>query len=747
MKIIILFLVVALFSAFSLALIQINEIMYDPGQCSDTLCEWVELHNRNETAVNLTNCLLEGKNLTTTIPGNGYLIAARNVNNFTAYFGPVDNIIPLSFSLTNSGDTVTLNGTSYCNDTVDYTPFTAFANGNNKTLEKDGEGNWRESRFAGGTPGRENSVANISSDYSFLVISEVLANPFDNDDADKPEGEWIEILNYGDKEIHAGGMSITDLNDEHELFIAASTVLNEEELFVPPGGYIVVYRNGDSDFSLNNDDYEEVRLFAPDGQLINFMSYTGTTEGLSWSNVDGSWYETNPTPEEDNEYTGECIWFLYLDVNNSIYRPDDFSFSIMVSRLAGLVDAVTVRGQIEEINGNIVQSYAPWTNVTITSDRTQKYSPHLAEGVYQASFWFEEPPCLDINPNLYRVNRLIAINPQYQQSASTLAINSLNLGSDQKVKWGEQFDVKLEVYKGNATRSSISAWVEKEGRKVSDETTLNAYDQYQHYSLTIPVQLIPNCDGAVADGAARVLVEGLGLQKEQELTIEGRDTDVCQEIKVEVTEKSRERSKGRSTKATTTKTSTKNPSFQLLELPASLEPGGVLRAQVQILNDVKPHEYQVWSYIYRGNKCYTCQESTAPKEANVQKFRLDGQEAKVVDFLLKVDDAVKEGEYKIKVKINKDNQKTNKELTNSIYVLEPKKEVVETKETKETALSSLSAGEGRSSSLPRAEKKRIADGLTGFVVYESSAEKGKKVVPYLLLVSMGLVLVIVLWKK
>ncbi len=592
-----------------------------------------------------------------------------------------------------------------------------------------------------GTPGRENSVANISSDYSFLVISEILPNPFEADDADLPEGEWIEILNGGEREIYAGELFLTDQNPENELFISEVNV-EGGSLFVPPGGYLIVYRHGDNDFALNNQGYEEVRLFSPADELIDFMSYTGATEGLSWSNVEGLWYETTPTPGEDNEYTGDCIWFLYIDMNNSIFTPEDFYFTIMVSRIAGLVDNVTVRGAIEDANGNIVAHYAPWTNKTVVSDRSQKYSPNLNDGFYQASFWFEQPPCLDVDPNDYRVTRAFAISSTFHQPDSTLTINKVNLGSDNKVPWGGQFTVELNVYKGNTTSTSLAAWVEKEGKQISRKTTLNAERQYQFYPLTIPLQLIPNCDQELADGTATLLIEGLGKRTEESIAIEGVDTTVCKRYTSQI---KKELKKIEQQQKKLNKTIAKKQQFFLDDLPASLSPGEVLRVQAHVLNDDKiKHNYRAWSYLFRGNKCYSCQESTLPREANLQKFTLAKQEAKDIEFLLKLDDDAKEGEYKVKVKMIKDEQKTEKELTSPIYIL-PKPE------TKEAAaelspLSSAAKSSAEQSSSPPSQKRQIPDGLTGFVVYESSSERSKKVVPYVLLAALVVTIVIVLKK-
>ncbi len=740
---IVIFLIV-LSASFSLGLVQINEIMYDPEQCSDTVCEWVELYNAEGVAVNLTSCVLDGKNLTGSIPAQGYLIVAKNIQNFTQYFGPVDTIVQSSLSLANSGDTIVLNGTGECADAVNYTFYvnkgytnTVFAAGNNKTLEKDGEGTWRESKFVNGTPGRENSVAKVSSDFSYLAISEVMPNPFENDDALKPEGEWIEIYNYGPEEIYAGGLVITDKDSENELEIAQANVMNEEDLFIPSGGYVVVYRDGDSDFALNNNGEEEVRLLDPsqpqENQLIDFMSYSDTTEGMSWSNIEGTWYLASPTPNEDNEYTGECVWYIFLDMNNSLYRPDDFSFTVTAGRVAGLVDEITVRGEIEDSNGNIVQTYAPWTNVTVSSERVQRYSPNLPEGIYQAKFWFDNPPCLDLGPDAYQTTRAFAVNPAYRRYDSQLNITSLQLGSDTKVSWGEQFLASLNIYKGNTTNNVVEMWVEKNGQVVSEKTKVTLLENFRTSPLTIPVQLIPNCNQKITDGQATLHLEGLGEKTIQEFTIQDVDAKVCTNYLDYIDQQNK----------TATRQNKPKVHYLLQDLPASVAPGEALRVPVQLLNDDQQHDYTIWSYLYRGNKCYSCLDSTVSREERQQQVKLQENEANIVDLLLKVDDTIAEGEYKLKVNIRKDHQKTVKELTTSIYVLVSGNST-EKKEAA-TSLPTASVVDKNQEGPLTSQRTRIPEGVTGLVVYESSSEKAQELTPYILLLSLG-ILGVVVWR-
>ncbi|HLC70417.1 MAG TPA: hypothetical protein VJI32_00285, partial [Candidatus Nanoarchaeia archaeon] len=449
-----------------------------------------------------------------------------------------------------------------------------------------------------------------------------------------------------------------------------------------------------------------------------------TTEGMSYSNVEGEWYETTPTPLEDNEYTGECIWGLFIDTNNSIYRPDDFSFTIMATRFAGLQDEITVRGQIEDEHGEIIRTYAPWTNETVVSDRQQRYNPNLPAGMYQISFWFENPPCLDIDPAAYRVTKLVGMSDSYQRYDAALTINELSLGSDKKVKWGQQFTVKITAYRSNGTQSTIEVWVEKGGKIISPKTKVNTPTKFTEYSFTVPLQLIPNCDGKISDGAATLRVEGLGTAAAQDFTIDEVDSKICTDYLDYVEDQEK----------------IANALSYTADVPALVASGDAFKITAHVRNEDKSHAFNVWAYVYRGSKCYSCKEGEAERDHNMDTLVLNANEDQEIDFLLKLDEKMEEGEYKVKVFFNKDDQKTNKEIIKSLYVQIPS-------EKRETngSLVTLGDEEGESTSISSL-RSRITGAASGIIVYESNAERSKKTIPYLLLVA-GVLVVVVMWKK
>ncbi len=92
-----------------------------------------------------------------------------------------------------------------------------------------------------------------------IKINEFMPDPSGYDNAEMPNGEWVELYNMGEEDVNVSGWVLYDSYNYHELYIAPSNT-NTGNTIVTPNGFLVVYRNGDDGFSLNNNNngYEEV---------------------------------------------------------------------------------------------------------------------------------------------------------------------------------------------------------------------------------------------------------------------------------------------------------------------------------------------------------------------------------------------------------------------------------------------------------------------------------------------------------
>jgi predicted ribosomally synthesized peptide with SipW-like signal peptide len=116
-----------------------------------------------------------------------------------------------------------------------------------------------------------------------IVINEFMANPVGSDESNL---EWVELYNTGGSSIDINGWVLYDSNDAHDLPISSANVAGGSTV-VGAGGYVVVGRNGDADFSLNNSG-DSVRLYdgvIGVGNQIESSSYLSTIEDRTWSRL------------------------------------------------------------------------------------------------------------------------------------------------------------------------------------------------------------------------------------------------------------------------------------------------------------------------------------------------------------------------------------------------------------------------------------------------------------------------------
>lgn len=146
-----------------------------------------------------------------------------------------------------------------------------------------------------------------------IVINEILPNPSGDDDAAKPAGEWVEFYNRSGTNIDVDGWVLYDADGTHELVVSQSNSDNNNNLsdsgetIVPGDGFLVVYRDRDDDFSLD-DDGDTVRLYddtiVSGGTLIDSYTYTGVVPDdksiARYPDGSDTWYDPIPTPGGPN---------------------------------------------------------------------------------------------------------------------------------------------------------------------------------------------------------------------------------------------------------------------------------------------------------------------------------------------------------------------------------------------------------------------------------------------------------------
>ena len=412
------------------AFLEITEVMYKPLE-SYHYNEWIEIYNNENISINITKLKL---------CSNIILPGFINHSNNELYFNNTFEIGPLQYAIMTDGGTGTetynnyninpdsiamhVNASSLCtglndggelismyynselSDALNYHP--NWGGNNGKSLCKLNN-IWQN---CNPTPGYKNE--NIQSNEYTLKITEFLPNPEGDDNAQMPEGEWIELFNYGETDLDLTGIILKD-KANHELIISSTTTYNQT---IRSNQYLIIYTNGQP--ILNNDGLEEINLLTPEEIEIEKITYSNSKEGNSWSKINNTWHLTIPTKGEQN--------------------PD---------------------------------------------------------------------------------------NPENNKS-SNITIENVYLGNDHKAKFGDNLRVRLNIYKGDETKESIKAYIEKNNEKISKTTSFNIIKKFSENTITVPIQIFPNCNLKYAEGKYELVIEGLNEKIQETITIEGITKNLCE---------------------------------------------------------------------------------------------------------------------------------------------------------------------------------------------------------------------------
>lgn len=113
-----------------------------------------------------------------------------------------------------------------------------------------------------------------------VVINEVMPNP----SGDDKHNEWVELYNTSDITVEIIGYKLVDAAEKSLIIDLSKT---GSVAMIPPKSWIVVYRNGDNSFSLNNDGEETIKLFVSDLSTdpIDIFSYIDSSENKTWGRI------------------------------------------------------------------------------------------------------------------------------------------------------------------------------------------------------------------------------------------------------------------------------------------------------------------------------------------------------------------------------------------------------------------------------------------------------------------------------
>ena len=565
-----------------------------------------------------------------------------------------------------------------------------------------------------------------------IIINEIMADPF----ADETLNEWVELYNDGNAAVNVSNWYIGDNTGNDTI---QGGLYNNEGTIIPAFGYAIITDDATRVYNNFNASNDAIRLYADDASignglgndgeaiyvydksynLIDKKTYNETTEGLSWSYANNSLFKSNPTPgfANDESLLSGCDYAVEIILAKTVFdNSSDFSFKMRASKISGSSTNFTLMAKIEGLDGRLIREYSPFTNEEITKQRTTtEFTPNLDEGKSYFMGSNVTVQCNDTNENNNFDERVITIKGKPLQEESSINIgNILDLGADKKAKFGQTIRVSMSTYKGNTNKKSVALWVESDkGKKLSKQSSASLEEKYTNYSFTMPVQIIPNCDNGFKDDEYILKADGLDDKDEEEIKIEGLTDSSCEE------------------KLAESKLASDKFGFEIKEFNKLLIVGKVFNTKILFDNNNNlDMPIKVWSYVYRGSKSYS-----GDREANKREFILKANSLQEVELENMVEHA-DAGAYKFKVVVNKNSQKTNDDVAMDILIAE------EELSTSENV--NLKSEPGKSNgNMATANNVLMPHGL----VYESTTEKAKNLIPVFLIALSVLLNIILIWKR
>jgi len=493
-------------------------------------------------------------------------------------------------------------------------------------------------------------IAIIPVSFADITINEIMARPI----SDESLNEWIEIYNTGSSGVDIANWKIGDNNDNDTLeggkYGKAGTV-------IPANGYAIitddntrVYDNFNvssnairiyvDDASIGNglsNSGETLYLYDNNGNLVQQITFSETSAGNSWVNINGNWQEGSATPgysntEVDNNPQNNpdntpnntlnlsiCDWNISILLNKTVFLPKEFTWRIKAVKLSGDSTMLTSKVTIEDSEG-ITNYYSPWNSEESTIQKTSStYTPNLKPGFYIIKSNLSTS-CQDLDTSNNKDAQIFTIK-DLASNKSPESFISIEEIPNKEYFFGDVVLPKITIYRGDTQKYAVKGFIEKNGKIISEETILHVENKYENLSISIPIKLRENCDNKLSEGNYTLKVTGLDKEAFSQLIIRNNP---CTKDKKE-------------------RTITKISQIVFYDIPSKLFTGEELTFYGDLYNsEDNPINFSVWSYLQKGTKVY------GDKNEAIQTFEVPSKksiELKLKNRIPKVE----EGNYKLNI--------------------------------------------------------------------------------------------------
>jgi biopolymer transport protein ExbD len=691
--------------------------MYNPIG-SDNNLEFIEVYM--EDPINLENYIITDNTNNDTLStlkqtdSNYALIVEEGFDHSNINASVYNAGATIGNNLNNDGDSISLYNTE--GYLIDFTSYdSTLANDNGKSLEKV-DNNWQESEQEGGTPGLENGVV-----YETIInttannTNQTNINNTNNETNTNTTEDIEEPIEEPEQEDHDSGLKISIILDD-ELYsdVNYQNIFKIENLGHVSGTTDSI--NGSIYYNITQDSYFKENTFNIENLNAWKTSNTGNVKfpspntylicGLILNSTSNDQFldDNNICQEFEVKDASENICDLEISISTEKDIFNDGDKVKFYNNLNSEKYPYEITYWIEDMFEKQVKSEKITKN---TNKKSWTIRSDLPAEAFIINAKVKALGCNDQNEENDETKKVIVVKNKREEESS-ITIDNIYLGTDEKAKFGEVVKVLTTIYKGNTSKYSIKFYIQNGKKRISETTTVHFHEKYNEHTMTIPIQLKTNCDLTYDDGVHELIIEGLDQRTQEKFKIEG--STGCN---INGEEK---QNKGKI-------------SYELIDFNNTIKVGKEFFPIIKITNnDSKKHNFSIWSYVYRGGKSYS-----GYKMENSKKFFINpGEEKKVI--LSNIITEAEQGIYKWKTQILKDNLKTPYELIEEIVIEEPpiKEKQEEQITIQEQIDETPTLLEVEISQDPLEIRKQGLETITGNVIYTSKSEKINSFTGYVL---------------
>ena len=222
--------------------------------------------------------------------------------------------------------------------------------------------------------------------------------------------------------------------------------------------------------------------------------------------------------------SNSCDLRLWIEADH-VFTSENHGYSLNAEDNLGGDYETEVEYWIEDMFGEIVRSKVKTNN----TGSNKSWEPPDVFGteayVIRASITGES--CNDTDMSNNYAEKIVVYRGKQAETNSNLEVLDVGAGKDNMAKFGDVINIRMNVFKGNTGKSAIDVWLENADGIKLGRTSFSVYDRFSNYSLSIPLQINPNCGQELPRGTYFVKAEGIDSYDEEEIAIQGESTNFC----------------------------------------------------------------------------------------------------------------------------------------------------------------------------------------------------------------------------